>query len=357
MIMIRICLFLIISFFSCSCSGQSKDDYIHNGFESLNKIQAPKLNKYKPKERAFVIKVKTQKDFDSFDEKIDEAISSGYKNIVVKIRRGVYHFHENHVQRNSETFKDVSISIIGKRVVITSDNNYCDSELESPWKELVRADSLIVVVDEKEKLCFIPFKNNINPKQYNDFSKVKITQWYMCPSYQIHHIDSGGVYFIAKTLDYKKEFGRENYSLNYDYLYHGDKPRFSLYDSTKKRRCASACFLRLTNCRYRSFNIKGLRFDGNKSGDALFVINGCNIEQLTISDCIFENIRSKVFYAMGTDNVVFDGNTLHNTHGNELSFIQGCNKVFVTNNFFDNCGLSLRQTFCVNCGEATYYII
>lgn len=335
--------------------GQSSYDTFQRQIDSLDKIQPRQEPIVKPLGCSFVIKVDNQEQFDNISDSITKAIDLGKKNIRVLIGRGLYRFHEDHIIRMNESAEDVSITITGKNVVLTSDNDF-KTPFEDVWTELVSADALIEVVDEGQKLCFIPFENNISPRNYQHYTKVQVTQWYQAPTYNVHHIDARGVYFIAPGIERKNFLGKDEYNVNYDFLYHGDKPRFRLYDYTKERNYMASRFLALGGCKYRLIAVKGICFSGNKSGAGLITINNCGVQRLSISECMFDNIQSFVAGIYGSDNIVFDRNTVQNINGNGVHFSKGCNNVRVTRNVFENCGQGLLQSFCVYCGEADYYI-
>ena len=352
--------YLLMLFFPiCLAFGQQNSTFIQEKIDSLDKKQCYSDNEIKgkrPRGCAYVIKVKNQSQFNKINDDITKAIAQGKKNIKVEVGSGVYHFRENHIMRMHEKNPEVSITITGKNAVITSGVNYKDDESESSWCELSQAENLIKLVDEKSKLCFIPFKNDIPSAIYSNYTKVQVTQWYNCFTYEIHHLDSNGIYFSVPKLSRVKFAGREGLSINYDYLYQGIMPRFRLYDQSKEREYSASRFVALSGCDYNYFCIKGLRFSGNKSGIGLITINFCDIGQLEISGCTFDSIQSSVAGIEGTDNVLFENNKVRNIKGGALSFTRGCNHIRVTNNLFENCGLGLQQNFCVKCGEAEYYI-
>ena len=337
------------------CVGQKSDNVVLQIVDSLDRIHLDALNDIKPKGRTCVIRVKDQKQFVEMNERIVEAIRRGKRDIRVRISPGTYVFHENHIFRSGDYSPEVSISLIGKRTVITAEDaiNFSKSE---PWTDLIKADSLIVVVEEESKLCFIPYKNDIEPAQYANYTKIKISQWFSCPSYDIHHIDKNGIFFYASNLTYKKQYGREGYTINYDYLYSGQSPRFKLYDKQHEHECEASVFVNLSDCVFRSFTIKGINFIGNKKGQPLLSVGRCRCKLLSVTDCSFERINGKVLNATGTNNIRFSNNTIQNTAGDEICFSKGCNNVEVTHNYFKNCGKDVRQTFCVNCGESVYRI-
>ena len=340
-----------------SCKGQDLSSYFQKELDSLDRIQPETYKRLKPEGRAYVIGVKTQEQFEGINDQITQAISAGEKNIKVIIERGVYHFHENHILRKNEQAADVSITIEGRNVIITSDEDYQLEEVPtSPWQEMVQLDTLIEVVDKNEKICFIPFKNTLDNEKRTNLTKVQITQWFRAPIYDVTKIDNDGIYFSASELSYETKYRNKGYNVNFDYLYKGSNPRFRLYDKIKEPKCLASRFISLEDCHYRLFSISGITFSSNRSGAALIGMTGVDAQQIMVSDCTFEYICGNVANFSGTGNVMFDHNTIRHTDGNEVRFVNNCPNVRITNNVFENCGQSIGNTFCITCWESTYYV-
>ncbi len=339
------------------CQGQETSDYVQRQIDSINRVQPATHKNVIPVGCAYVIKVRNQQDFDGVNSAISKAIGEGKKNILVKIGRGIYHFRQEHIRRKNEQ-ADISISFIGKNAVITSDVNYnITNGRGSGWQEMQYADSIIQVVDEKKKLCMIPYANAMSANERKNVAKVQITQWFRAKTYNVESIDQEGIYFIAPELAWDNNYGHKGYNVNYDYLYLGKTPRFRLYDTSQEPYCTAARFLTLENCSYRSLSIKGIVFRGNNSNNNLLYFKDVNARQIIISDCKFDYIRGNgVAYFNGTSNVTFSGNVVSNTGGDDLFFSNHCSKVRVTNNIFENCGQSISNSFCVTCWECCYYI-
>lgn len=336
---------------------QDAGAFFINKIETLDKVQPLDAPKTKAIGSPYVIKVRNQEQFKEVGKLIMDAIKTGQKNIVVKIERGTYLFHENHINLANLNQENVSIIIKGCNTVISSDqdcsnDNYCIS----PRGELTSADGLIEVVDESKKLCKIPFSNTMSAAETSACEQVQITQWFKAPLYHVEKIDQGGIYFFAPELEYKNQFGRSGYNVNYDYLYAGKTPRFSLRDSRKERPCTASCFLRLNNSTLRSITLQGICFNGNKEGSSLIAMSSVKASAVVIQKCSFDYIRNTVASFSSTGNVVFNKNTITHTSGNELSFSGDCKNVRVTNCRFENCGRALGNTMCVRCNGGEYYI-
>lgn len=340
-----------------SCNGQSSNTYIQQIVDSLDRIKPVALKKVKPQGCAYTIEVTNQQEFDKVNSEITGAIKAGKKNIQVKLGQGVYHFQQEHLRRVNE-ITDVSISFIGKNAIITSDKNYNSTGgLGSGWQEMRYADSIIQVVDEKNKLCLIPYANKWSEIVKRTFTKVQITQWFRTKIYPIEKIDGKGIYFLAPELVWENGYGHKGYNVNFDYLYLGKTPRFRIYDSAKEPECTAARFLTMKDCSYRSLSFKGIVFRSTDASNILLHFTNVSAKLITISDCKFDYIRgSGVAFFSGTGNVAFERNQVSNTGGDELFFSNDCQNVRVTNNTFKSCGQNLGNFFCVRCYDATYYI-
>ena len=338
-------------------SDQQKASRVSCLVDSLDRVQPHKLPQVSPVGRPLVIRIDSQQAFDALNDRITQAIHSGATNIQVKLGRGTYHFKNNHIHRKNEVLPDVSISITGKNTVITADDESQQQNGSNPrWKDLVRADTLIRVIDSQRKLCLIPYRNKMSTEERSRLTKVQVTQWYLAPVYDVEKVDENGVYFVAPGLKEVTVSGRKGYNVNNDFQYAGIYPRFRCWDDHELPRSTASCFLRTDGCRYKMMMLKGIPFEGNAGSSALLAMNNTYGEEIGIEQCSFRHIRGRVGSFTHCSNVVFAGNVIRQTSGNELSFTIGCEQVRVTDNRFDECGKDLANTFCVRCNESEYYI-
>lgn len=350
-----VCALLMLSF--SFCYGQNSNTYIQRTVESLDQITPVAFKKVKPQGCAYTIKVANQEQFDAINTEISKAIKAGKKNIQVRINPGVYQFRQELIRRKNE-LTDVSISFVGNNAVITSDKNYRTTGGKgSGWHEMVYADSIIQVVDEKNKLCLIPYANKMNESEKKNLTKVQITQWFRARTYDIKRVDQKGIYFIAPELVWENGYGHKGYNVNFDYLYLGKIPRFRVFDDSQEPDCSAARFLTMENCSYHSLTFKGIKFESADKGNILLHFTSVNAKQIVINRCEFNYIRGNgVGFFCNTGNVVFDRNSVSNTGGDELFFTNNCQNIRITNNTFKNCGQNISNSFCVRCYEADYYI-
>ena len=172
---------LILSF----CYGQGEralDRHFNRFIDSLDNVRCVSLNSVKPQGRAFLIKIQNQNQFDRINEFIRAAIEDGWTNIIVRISRGTFHYHENHINLNGLKDSNVSITIKGNKTTVTSEKTVSNEGYTmNPWCVLYEADSLIEVIDKREKLCLAPCKGLIENGCESFYEKVQITQWFKAP--------------------------------------------------------------------------------------------------------------------------------------------------------------------------------
>ena len=344
-----------MTFFSSSYSDKkSLETFVQRSVDSLDRIQPVLFKRARLRGRTFTIKVSNQQEFDRLNETLSEAICAGRTKICVRIGRGIFHFKENHIALKGIP-QSIAITIVGKRTVLTSYPDIKEAD-NNPWDEMVQMDGIIQVIDNNKKLCMIPYPNQWTDERRRAMTQVQITQWYRAPVYDVKKIDSKGIYFIAKELDWNNNHGRKGYNVNFDFLYLGKNPRFRLYDKRKYVTATASSFIKVENTAGLMMEMSGILFKGNKGGHPLITMNDVNSQQIYIHDCIFEHIHDTVGSFSNVSNVCFDCNVLRNTAGNEVRFERNCTNVQVTNNLFEKSGLAIGQTFCVLCWEGSYYI-
>lgn len=347
-------IFILMMLLFCYCNGQGREAHIQQAIDSLDQIQPEAFKKVRLQGRAYTIKVRNQHEFEGLNEAIAQAIDAGRTSISIKIGRGTYRFKENHVTLK-DVHQNVAITIVGKKAVLTSCSDLREAD-NTPWQEMVQMDDIIQVIDKDKKLCKIPFPNQWNEETRRAMARIQVTQWFRAPVYDVEKIDAQGIYFIAKELEWDNNYGRKGYNVNYDYLYLGKNPRFRLYDKRKSVAAMASCFLKVENTEGVTIDLSGISFKGNKSGQPLIAMSNVETQQVYIHNCTFERIHGNVGNFSNVNNVTFDQNIVRNSDGHEVRFVKNCGIVRVTNNFFENCGQAIGNTFCVTCWESSYYI-
>ena len=327
-----------------------KGQHICKQIDSLEKIQVSSI-KTRPLGRTYNITISTQEEFNKINESITTAIRNGKTNIKINIKKGTYKFHDGQIILNNEHFKNTSLRIEGHGLVIITGLGE-NLPLSEPWTELFFAEGRVKVIDIDDKICFLSYKNTLPKEQYKNFIKLQLTQSYRAPVYKIIKIDGEGLYFIASDL---KKNGTD-YNVNDDYTYSQQHPRFRLYDESQKNDCVSSSFIDVTNCKLRCLSISNITFRMNKGDKPLISLHNFNSDNTTIKKCTFDGIGLYGILGINSNNITVAKCLFSKTAGNEICFGGGSKNVYIVDNIFTNCGLSLGNTHCVVCNEAEYYI-
>ena len=379
-------------------NGQERNDRIHRIIDSLETYKPKRITSYKTKGNSFQITVRTQREFDAINERITSAINNGAKTININIVRGWYFFKEKHINRINEDRPDVSINIVGKdAIIIAAGKEYkngddyigdfnpittfvdVNNELKtySCWSDIHFADSLIQVIDVKEKLCRLPFKGIDDfDSDYCKDAYISLTQWYESITYRVKQVKDGWIYFYADNLKYSSEFPRKDYNVNYDYIYGEQNPRFRLCNISVKgvkldvdicrrkflsdteilHECRASNFLNLYHVRYKSFSVSGLHFVGNKGGGDLIGLSGIDSEVFCISECRFEAINNAIVVMFNSKNCLFKDNIVRGSYTSGIIVKNGCENVQIINNRFEQCCWIMAFSFCAVCECKDFYI-
>lgn len=390
----RCMLVLMLSLLSnFSINGQSIKADIQQLMDSLELIQYTPQKIRVHKEKTFKISVKNQADFDTLNEKIIKAIKSHW-NIQVNISKGVYYYKEDHLALTGD-MPNINISIKGNRVtligagrdfspndkyrgVFSPHNIFVDintAKVYDFWDSLVRADSLIKVVDKDKKICRIPY-SKVDDISESDCKLlyIRITQWFRSGVYKVLKIEAGNIFFIADNLHYLTAYARKEYNVNYDYIYGNQTPRFSMCNPMDLRKmvsfnddtvntslqsiheCQTSRFLSIENLFCSSFSLTGIRFVGNSVESELIGINNSNFRKCTISNCSFESVQSTVIRIKDSENVCIEKNSFSRLYNYGIQVANGSSNIEIMDNTFCDCGLALTNSFCVQCAAENYYI-
>lgn len=203
---VKYLLLLFVILFVCSegvSKGQSTESTIRAMVDSFEQEKPSSSNKIRAIGSAFVIKVKTQDDFDAINDNITKAVVAGKTNIKVKLANGLFCYCENHILRKNENYPNVSITIEGrKHTILTSDQGLTNgsSTIQSAWREMLYANGPIEIIDEGKKLCIIPYTDQFVFLGKTHFTKIQVTEWFRAPIYEVQRIDDKGFYFVASDL-------------------------------------------------------------------------------------------------------------------------------------------------------------
>lgn len=382
-----------------SINNSKAEAIIKSTFDSLEMVQRPENIGLVPQSenKVYTITICSQKKFDKILPKIDAALQSGERNILVKIKKGTYFFSEGHLSFAGKHYPDADIKIKGKGVTIVpkgwklkeNDEIPCEvsgescfvdlkrKESISLWGEMMYADDLIEIIDEKEKLCRLKCEA-LGELRVQQGSRVFIdlTRWCRCYQYKVLKIENGYVDFYAHDLEKDNVFGTKHYSVNYDYVVGRTNPRFRLCNATGKERvcvidgrvklCDSlksvylgdaSSFISLQSSEFRQFVVEGITFLGNKqSSDALIKLSYFRTYNIEFTGCRFIGQMGEIISTDYSDNLYFHDNYVADNYAWGINVNSSSSNITIENNTFENNGIGLSYARCVSCSGNNYYI-
>lgn len=332
----------------------------------------------------FLIQVDDQDSFDRLQKSLNKALSEGKKKIEVRFFPGRYFFNNRHLLFSKQISPDVSIRFVGngcilmpkgKTINIGQKNEThldfhfsyvtADGKDVNLWTPFYQTDSLIQVVDEKEKLCriHVPSSCPLNLEFSND-SYVQYTEWYYSRICKIERIRDGFVYFKVPELFKVNEY----YNVNYDYRWHKILPRFRFFDcgmDLNKVVQAPASFFegqagtfcRIADSKFKSVSFEDFKVFGSQSDNPLFFVTATVFDDyLLLFNSQYIGQRSRVAYVCKTNNVFVQNCRFKDQYTNVLVFDDFCVRSEVYNNEFENCGLDVNISMCVRCSGEDYLV-
>ena len=335
--------------------------------------------------RASVITIIDQNDFNLLQKKIEAAIKTGEKDIIITFGRGPYYYKDDHVLLRDVYGKDVTLRFKGNKTKIISEGrqyrkgdiydggfstNYVwlDHKLNDLfiWGQMYQADRMVDVVDEMTKLCRVhspEFK--LDAGEVGPNAWLQLTEWYMSGTYKIERIEGQDVYFTANDLKPGlATYG--NYNVNYDYTVVKKFPRFrvcNLGDVTSALNiiegkpvdqdfyeCQSSTFLQIYGTDFRKIDISGIKFYGNAGKSMLFRLLGARVNGgINIHHCEFHGIKSVAVYMMQTSNTTISNCRFEDCYDHVLLAISKVKNTRITDNYFLNMGKGFKSTFSIHC--------
>ena len=313
-----------------------------------------------------ILGISSQADFDALPARLDSVLHAGEvpERVEVHIGPGVYLYDEPHL--------DLSwLELPGTRIAITGDNctlvakdngsgydlgyNYVDLnalEGEDTWTPVRKAGSWPVPVLFNKGVYKIRCKEpDLSEEEAKDLW-LHISQWFVGPFYPVVRIKNGWLYF-------RKESNAGTPILS-ELRYGRCLPRYVLCDKPKREglhACTVTTFLSLSNSRLAGFEMKGLSFLGNATGQYLVWLDGVQADSLAIRNCRFSHLRSIGIKVDRTDgflleNCLFTGNYNGCVNINEVSR----NAVIAGNRFIGNGRMMTNQPL-IRCSGVNYHVV
>ena len=377
----------------------SKEAIIKKFFDSSERVRF--IDDGEPRSRnnkkAYKIRVYNQATFDESKRLIKSALQAGVKNIIVKIKRGVYYFDDGQMSLAGYQCPETDIVFQGKGVTIVPKGyllyngstipcevggescfvNITKKRTLQTWGDMMYADSLVEVVDLAAKQCRLKCSalGDLKVPEGN-MAYLNLTRWCRCYQYKVLRIENGYVYFYAHDLAKDNIFNKPEYNVNYDYIFAKVNPRFRLCNISTKEElsaingkvhlancfqkvhlCKTSSFMALYNSSFHSLTIKGITFLGSKqSSMPLFYFRDVKANKIEFYDCRFIGQRGKIMNLYSTGNLVFRKNYVTDNYDWGIELDNMSPNARITENYFENNGTNMSYNRCVTCGGENYYI-
>ena len=389
--------FLVMFFmFSSFCDLYSQNLWkMYKHYDAKTGVEPPKI---RATGRKYVVNVRNEEDFKNVNITILNAIKSGEKNIVVRMKRGTYHFHRNHINlyglNNPETsiiiegngsviypeFKEYSGSLVDSSIrccvfegkispesIFITDNG----EILDVWTSMRHSMGAVEVKDKNTASISTEFCGHMSTD-----SEIRIPHWYYSTQYQISNISDQGV--ITFTPKKSKEFDvdyRKTYVLDYDFAVSGESVRYQCFNLVNDEvpyyygkklffpakyksiyDCLAAQFIVLESTTLSQFIVKGLNCYGSRGGGHFINLSGVTAQRISFEKCHFKGIKSTLLMINRTDNVSFSNNTVKQCFAQGIYSTNGSKNTIVNNCLFSNNGQNMLQHMCIYCAGEDYHI-
>lgn len=323
-----------------------------------------------------VISVQSQEHFDNLRQKVISALDAGYKDIRVEFRsKGPFYYSQNHMNLTGQVYPEASLSFVGNgAILIAEGENYSsgsrykgtfnpdaavlskDFEDVDIWSPIYRASGRIVASGKEKGIYKIICPQIKASKQENAY--ILLTESYQSHYYKVVKIEDGVVSIKADNQDV----------LNLDMTYAGQGARFKICNTDpsklsvpqgidKAHVCKAGRFLASYGAGFKSLSFTGFHFNGNSSEDGyLFDFTGVTSSSIEISSCEFRNLHTNVVMVAGSDNFAFSNNIVKHCYRGGVTSLNPSKNTKVVGNHFEECGLALDMTSCVDCSGEDYYV-
>lgn len=307
-----------------------------------------------------LLNIRSQADFDALPARLDSVLHAKEvpEAVEVHIGPGVYFYGERHLDLNWLDLPGTRISITGDNCTLVAKDNggghalgysYVDLETlegEDIWTPVRKAGSWPFPVLFKKGVYKIRCNEpDLSEEETKDLW-LHISQWFVGPFYPVIRIKNGWLYF-------RKEENPGTSVLS-ELRYGRCLPRYVLCDKPKREglhACTVTTFLSLSNSRLAGFNMEGISFLGNATGQYLIWLDGVQADSVAIRKCRFSDLRSIGIKVDRTDGFLLE-DCLFTKNYNGLVNINEVsrNAVISGNRFIGNGRMMTNQPLIRSCG-------
>lgn len=306
--------------------------------------------------------IASQQEFLGLPQKLKVAINdANCSDIEISFAPGVYYYPDNFLSVCDIDRPDQRITFVGNNsLFIASDEGdsayafekgYVDQNSlhhVDTWTEMKQAYLWPIPIPFSGHKFFL-FSSEEHPRKKEDLAgcDIMLTQWYIGARYPVERI---GRHFIIFTRSpkYHTHIWSE---LRFGRCF----PRYALCrppsDDSGLYACKSTCFLSVVNSSLKSLEISGMRFLGNGDGPSgwLLYYDNCKADNVSISDCGFEGIRSGGVSVRDTDNFLLQGCRFERCYKSCVYVRTDSKNSLIRDNNFINDGRLLSNAPVVDC--------
>lgn len=345
-----------------------------------------------------VIRVSSQEDLDELNQKLSESLVNGGKKVKVKFKKGTYYYDGNCINLSQINSPNTHCVIDGSgSLLIPKGSDYKNGEVfksgfnpgisivnvntetdVSYWENVRYSESRIELVDKEKDLWRLKC-SSLNDITKNNCKNIYIllTSWYRAFVLKVDHVKDGYLYFISDNREFNEN--RQCYALDGDYGFGKRYPRFKicnyvgdasfqiksdgLVDFKKSLEtvhvCKAGSFLKLDNCYFRGFRIKGFQFLGASAKSdqpSLIELNKTKSNSIEIVANSFVGMQNKVISISGTDNVWVKDNTFKDCYKTGVTVNNSSTGSRIIHNTFSRCGLKMGLDYAVYITGGDYLV-
>ena len=296
---------------------------------------------------AIIVPVRSQTDFNLLRQRVIKVADSGASEIRVEFDGSLQlRFSRNMLNLSGQKYPQTSLVFSGNGVILTG-----EGVADESWTEFYSANKKISASGRRRGEFVLNLPAGLDG---GSFSHVLITEWYQSRMYKINEIKEGKVFFDAPSAD----------ELNMDIRYSGKTPRFKLlakgstapsFDEDVKSKAGR--FISTYGAAFKSIVFENIHFVGNcNTGTTLLDFTDLDTEGVLVKDCEFTKIHSDLVHVSGASDFCFENNYVHHCYRSGVVSDNKSLRTRVVGNRFEECGLLMDMTSCVDCCGSDYYI-
>ena len=305
--------------------------------------------------------VSTQAEFDRFPSLLEDALSEGEVEVV--IRPGVYRFKEGHVSVEGWNYPTSRLSISGEGAVLLASGGGDAYDLDYGYVDTVSLRQVdvrhpvrkagtwpIPVLFRKGVYKIRCDEPDLLPDEAADV-RIILSQWFKGAVYPVVKIRRGWLYF-RKDTDY-------GISMLSELRYGRCLPRYILCSPPQREdlyACQASNFLSIRDSRLSSVCLTGLRFLGNKAGCPLVHFVRTEADSLLIERCTFSGIKSDGIVLEETDRFRTRECLFEENYLSCIRVSPGCDDAIISGNKFLDNGLMMTNAPVVLCQGEHYRV-